>query len=62
MNYVKRLKEKYQDVFVDFMDLLPPTKQDFAWKVRRRMRFDRNPVFVIVQDKYRVKRYAEERG
>jgi hypothetical protein len=38
----------------------PPV--DFAWKVRRRMLYDRNPLFITLQDKYAVKQYAGERG
>ena len=36
--------------------------QDFSWKVRQRMRYDRNPLLVVVQDKYQVKKYAKDRG
>lgn len=36
--------------------------RDFAWKVRQRMRYDRNPLLVTVQDKYQVKSYAKDHG
>jgi len=36
--------------------------RDFAWKVRRRMFHDRNPLFTILQDKCKVKEYAKARG
>jgi|SRR5437588_414243 len=36
--------------------------RDFAQKVRWRIKYDRNPLFVIVQDKYRVREYAATRG
>lgn len=62
LNYTKRLTEKCQDIYADFKDFLPSTPRDFAWKVRRRIRYDHNPLFVIVQDKYKVKEYARERG
>jgi len=35
---------------------------DLAAKVRWRMRFDRNPLFTVLQDKYLVRQYAVERG
>lgn len=38
------------------------TVRDFAYKVRQRMQFDRNPLFVTLQDKYAVKAYARARG
>lgn len=36
--------------------------KDFAWKVRQRMKEDRNPLFVTLADKYQVKSYAASRG
>ena len=36
--------------------------RDFAQKVRWRIKHDRNPLFVIVQDKYRVREHAATRG
>ena len=35
---------------------------DFSDKVRWRMRHDRNPLFVTLQDRYALRGYAEERG
>jgi hypothetical protein len=35
---------------------------DLAAKIRWRKRFDRNPLFVRVQDKFAVREYAAERG
>ena len=35
---------------------------NFAAKVRRRMEHDRNPLFITVQDKYKVKEYAKSKG
>ena len=43
-------------------ELLHSLELDFSAKVRWRMRFDRNPLFVTVQDKYAVRQYAAERG
>ncbi len=36
--------------------------RDFACKVRERMRRDRNPLLVTVQDKFALRSYAEARG
>ncbi len=36
--------------------------RDFACKVRARMRHDRNPLLVTVQDKYALREYAAARG
>jgi len=36
--------------------------KDFAWKVRWRMKYDRNPLFPILSDKYKVKEYAKQLG
>lgn len=38
------------------------TARDFAHKVRLRMKYDRNPLFVTLPDKYAVKEYARQRG
>jgi len=35
---------------------------DFSAKVRWRMRYDRNPLFVTLQDKYRMREYASSKG
>lgn len=44
------------------MDVLSLNPKDFSWKIRWRMKNDRNPFFIVVQDKYKVKEYAKERG
>lgn len=36
--------------------------RDFSWKIRRRIRYDRNPLLVTVADKLAVKAYAAARG
>jgi hypothetical protein len=36
--------------------------RDFACKVRERIRRDRNPLLVTVQDKYALREYARARG
>lgn len=36
--------------------------RDFAWKIRWRMRHDRNPLFSLLADKLKVKEFAAERG
>ncbi len=48
--------------FTDIKDFAHLSSHDFAWKVRWRMKHDRNPLFVQVQDKYKVKEYAQRRG
>lgn len=48
---MKSIKKLFQSVQVDF-----------SAKVRWRMRYDRNPLFIIVQDKYKVREYAAARG
>lgn len=55
---IKKL-DQYRTFFLDNMLLNP---QDFSWKVRWRMRYDRNPVFIEIQDKYKVKLYAQSHG
>ena len=35
---------------------------DFSAKVRWRMRFDRNPLFITLQDKYKIREYARSKG
>ncbi|OQY32276.1 MAG: hypothetical protein B6I38_04855 [Anaerolineaceae bacterium 4572_5.1] len=35
---------------------------DFSAKVRWRMRYDRNPLFITLQDKYKVREYAASKG
>ena len=36
--------------------------KDFAWKVNRRMQYDKNPLFIILLDKYKVKEFARSKG
>ena len=35
---------------------------EFAAKVRWRMKYDRNPILTIIQDKFSVRKYAKEKG
>jgi hypothetical protein len=53
---------KIRSMLIDLVDTLPMTPRDFSWKMRWRMRNDRNPIFVELLDKYRVKQYAENLG
>jgi hypothetical protein len=53
---------KLRSMLIDFVDTLPITPRDFSWKMRWRMRKDRNPIFVELLDKYRVKEYAARLG
>ncbi len=58
----KKLFSRVRSYAIALGDLMPWAEKNFAWKTRWRMRKDRNPTFVIVQDKYKVKQYAQERG
>jgi hypothetical protein len=53
---------KIRSMLIDLVDTLPITPRDFSWKMRWRMRNDRNPIFVELLDKYRVKQYAGNLG
>lgn len=55
-------KLKYQWFVLYIKDILGKTPVDFSWKIRWRMRNDRNPLFTEIQDKYKVKEYAKTRG
>ncbi len=57
-----RIKNRLQRDYLDIMDSLPGAPKDMSWKVRWRSRYDRNPMFVVIQDKYRVKEFAQARG
>jgi len=65
-NYLSLLERKavnklehYLTNFLDTTDLGP---KDLSWKIRWRMKNDRNPLFVEIQDKYKVKAYAQNKG
>jgi hypothetical protein len=58
----KRIASRLDRTRVDIQDSFLMTPKDFSWKVRWRMKYDRNPLFVVLQDKYSVKEYARERG
>ena len=45
-----------------FKDILQSIDVNFSAKVRWRMKFDRNPLLVTLQDKYRVREYARLKG
>lgn len=66
MNYFsrlgKRITTKVERTMNYIKDILNLNPKDFSWKMRWRMRRDRNPLFVTVQDKYKVKEYAQKRG
>ena len=53
---------KIRSIIIDLVDTLPITPRDFSWKMRWRMRHDRNPKFIELLDKYRVKKFAEQLG
>ncbi|MGZ9165183.1 MAG: ATP-grasp fold amidoligase family protein, partial [Anaerolineales bacterium] len=53
---------KIRSILIDIWDSLPLTPRDFSWKMRWRMRHDKNPIFVELLDKYRVKQFAQKLG
>lgn len=61
-NFFSRVKNRLTREYLDIVDRLPGTPKDMSWKVRWRSRYDRNPQFIVIQDKYRVKEFARERG
>lgn len=48
--------------WISLADFLHFNAPDFSWKVRWRMRYDRNPLFIELQDKCKAKTYAQKRG
>src|SRR5512134_3795106 len=61
-NIITRVKNRAAWFYLGMLDRLPGTTRDFSWKTRWRMKNDRNPLFVVVQDKYGVKEYAQQKG
>lgn len=61
-NLVSRITERLERDVTNIKDSLNLSPKDLSWKIRWRMKHDRNPLFIIVQDKYRVKEYAQEKG
>ncbi|MFN8413452.1 MAG: ATP-grasp fold amidoligase family protein [Anaerolineales bacterium] len=59
---VTRAKNRLNWMYLGIADNLPGAVKDMSWKLRWRMRHDRNPMFVVIQDKYTVKEYAAQRG
>jgi hypothetical protein len=57
----KRIKARVEQIFLATLDFLNGNPKDLSWKIRWRMKHDRNPLFITVQDKYAVKEYAQER-
>ena len=55
-------KLRYNWFVLYLKDILGRTPIDFSWKIRWRMRHDRNPLFTEIQDIYKVKAYAKARG
>ncbi|MFN8414478.1 MAG: ATP-grasp fold amidoligase family protein [Anaerolineales bacterium] len=49
-------------IWIDLADLFYINPRDFSWKVRWRMKNDRNPLYVELQDKYKVKAYAHKKS
>jgi hypothetical protein len=60
--FLRQLRDYLYLYLVDITDTLPWTPRDFIWKVRWRMRHDRNPLFIKLAGKYKVKAYAESLG
>ncbi len=61
-SFFKRVQNRLSWQYLEITDPLPFATRDLSWKVRWRMRNDRNPLFIVVQDKYKGKEYASERG
>lgn len=59
---INRVKNRLNWMYLGIADNIPGATQDMSWKLRWRMRHDRNPLFVVIQDKYAVKEYAQQRG
>lgn len=59
---ITRVKNRIIRHYFDLTDKFPFVPKDFSWKTRWRMRNDRNPMFVVVQDKYRAREFANQRG
>lgn len=59
---ITRITNRITWTYLDVVDNFPGTTRDFSWKTRWRIKHDRNPMFVVVQDKFKVKEYARERG
>jgi hypothetical protein len=57
-----RVLDRLNWLYLEIADNLPGATQDFSWKLRRRIQNDRNPLFVVIQDKYRVKEYTLQKG
>ena len=57
-----KLSDKLKWIYLGIVDNFPGVSMDFSWKLRWRMRNDRNPLFVVIQDKYLVKEYARRKG
>jgi len=61
-NLFAKSKSRITWLYLDISDKLPNATKDFSWKTRWRMRYDKNPLFVVFLDKYRAKEYAQQRG
>ena len=60
--FIRPLIEYLYWIRVGIQDVLPGTPHDFSWKIRWRMRHDRNPLFIELADKFKVKAYVQSRG
>jgi hypothetical protein len=61
-NLITKVMDRLNWFYLGLVDNLPSATKDFSWKLRWRMRNDRNPLFVLIQDKYKGKEYAQQRG
>jgi hypothetical protein len=57
-----KIQYRVKNEYIKIMDDLHLTPKDFSWKVRQRMKYDHNPLYIEVQDKLKSKAYAQERG
>ncbi len=60
--FEKKVDAHLRRMWINTIDRMPMKEHDLSWKIRWRMKNDRNPKFVLVQDKYKVKEYAHHRG
>jgi hypothetical protein len=57
VKFLQQTQDKFREII---REKIGP--RDFAWKVRRRIRYDRNELFIIFADKLRIKEYAGTLG
>lgn len=61
-NFSKNIRTRFKENYTKITDYLNLSPIDFSWKVRWRMKYDHNPLFIQIQDKLGVRAYAQEKG